>query len=144
MHTSAANLPYFYGKTHLRPFSGNFSNLYGKNKMEPPAKRKSARFLSSWTLPPGITASSKGPSFAYCKLYCTYDTSICPCPDFCLPCVFVSYAYEMYRNFIPCTCNLCIHPCFVGFGEVIFYDYLHKKNFFLGKKSSTQVWSKIL
>ena len=30
-------------------------------------KRKPARFLSSWTLPPGITASSKGPSFAYCK-----------------------------------------------------------------------------
>ena len=35
--------------------------------MEPPAKRKPARFLSSWTLPPGITASSKGPPFAYCK-----------------------------------------------------------------------------
>ena len=35
--------------------------------MEPPAKRKPARYLSSWTLPPGITASTKGPSFAYCK-----------------------------------------------------------------------------
>ena len=32
--------------------------------MEPPAKRKAARFLFSWTLPPGITASSNGPSFA--------------------------------------------------------------------------------
>ena len=40
------------------------------------------------------------------------------------PCVFVYY--EMYRNFIPCACNLCIHPCFVGFGDVIFYDYLQK------------------
>ena len=29
-------------------------------------------------------------------------------------------SYEMYRNFIPCACNLCIHLCFVGFGDVIF------------------------
>ena len=43
--------------------------------MEPPAKRKRARFLSSWTLPPGITASSKGPSFAYCK-FCKDNFSV--------------------------------------------------------------------
>ena len=43
--------------------------------MEPPAKRKPARFLSSWTLPPGITASSKGPSFAYCK-FCKDNFSV--------------------------------------------------------------------
>ena len=35
--------------------------------MEPPAKRKPARFLSSWILSPGITVSSKGPLFAYFK-----------------------------------------------------------------------------
>ena len=43
--------------------------------MEPPAKMKPARFLSSWTLPPGITASSKGPSFAYCK-FCKDNFSV--------------------------------------------------------------------
>ena len=46
--------------------------------MKPPAKRKPARFLSSWSLPPGITASSKGPSFAsfaYCK-FCKDDFSV--------------------------------------------------------------------
>ena len=43
--------------------------------MEPPAKRKPARFLSSWTLPPGITSSSKGPSFAYCK-FCNDNFSV--------------------------------------------------------------------
>ena len=47
---------------------------------------------------------------------------------------FVSYAYEMYRNFIPCACNLCIHPCFVGFGDVIFYNYLQKCALFRGEK----------
>ena len=59
---------------HLRLLSRNFCNLYEK-KMEPPAKRKLARFLSSWTLPPGITASSKGPSFAYCK-FCKDNFSV--------------------------------------------------------------------
>ena len=49
--------------------------------MEPPAKRKPATFLSSWTLPPGITASSKGPSFAYFK-FCKDNFSICLCTDF--------------------------------------------------------------
>ena len=43
--------------------------------MEPPAKRKPARFFYSWTLPPGITASSKGPSFAYCK-FCKDNFSV--------------------------------------------------------------------
>ena len=43
--------------------------------MEPPAKRKPARFFSSWTLPPGITASSKGPSFAYCE-FCKDNFSV--------------------------------------------------------------------
>ena len=77
--------------------------------------------------------------------YCTYDTNICLCTDFfCLPCVFVSYAYEIYRNFIPCACNLCVHPCFVGFGDVIFYDYLHTKMCSFPGESSMQIWSKIL
>ena len=98
--------------------------------MEPPAKRKPARFLSSWTLPPGITASSKIPSFAYCQ-FCKDNFSVTH--GGCLPCVFVSYAYEMYRNFISCACNLCIHPCFVGFGDVIFYNYLQKNVLFSGK-----------
>ena len=74
---------------------------------------------------------------------CTYDTSMSLHLFFCLPCVFVSHVYEMYRNFIPCACNLCIHPCFVGFGDVIFYD-LQKMYYFPRKKSSTQIWSKIL
>ena len=43
--------------------------MYRKNKKEPPAKRKAARYLSSWTLLPGITARGKGPSFAYCKFW---------------------------------------------------------------------------
>ena len=43
--------------------------------MEQPAKRKPARFLSSWTLPPGITVSSKGPLFAYCK-FCKDNFSV--------------------------------------------------------------------
>ena len=100
-------------------------------KWESPAKRKPAKFLSSWTLPPGFTVSSKGPSFAYCK-FCKDNFSVTH--GGCLPCIFVSYAYEMYRNFIPCACNLCIHPCFVGFGDVIFYDYLQKMCSFLGEK----------
>ena len=62
-------LPYFYGKTTYLRRSPEISAICTeKNKMEPPAKRKPARFLSSWTLPPGITASSKGLSFAYCKI----------------------------------------------------------------------------
>ena len=43
--------------------------------MVPPAKRKPAIFFSSWTLPPGITASSKGPSLAYCK-FCKDNFSV--------------------------------------------------------------------
>ena len=35
----------------------------------------------------------------------------------------------MYRNFVPYARNLCIHPCPVGFGDVIFYDYLQKMCF---------------
>ena len=93
-------LPYVYKKMHLRPLSGNFCNLYGLNKMEPPAKWKPARFLSSWTLPPGITASSKGPSFAYCK-FSKDNFSICLCTDifvfalhFCvmhMKCIVISF-----------------------------------------------------
>ena len=46
------------------------SNYVAVGSMEvPPAKRKKpARFMSTWTLPPGITASTRGPSFAYCRL----------------------------------------------------------------------------
>ena len=33
-----------------------------------------------------------------------------------------------------CGCNLCIHPCFVGFGNIIFYDYLQKNVLFSGGK----------
>ena len=137
-------LPYFYGKTHLRPLSGNFCNLYGKNKMGPPAKRKPARFLSSWTLPPGITASSKGPSFAYCK-FCKDNFSICLCTDFFfgLPCVFVSYAYEMYRNSIPC---LAISVSILVFLDLLtsYFMIIFKKCDLFWRKNSTQIWSKIL
>ena len=40
-----------------------------------PAKRKACRFLSTWTLPPWIAASSKGLSCAYCKL-CKEDFTV--------------------------------------------------------------------
>ena len=49
--------------------------MYRKNKKEPPAKSKAARYLSSWTLPPGITAKGKGPSFAYCQ-FCKDNFSV--------------------------------------------------------------------
>ena len=60
--------------THLSSALRKFLQ-FARGKNEPPSKSKPARFLSSRTLPPGITASSKGPSFAYCK-FCKDNFSV--------------------------------------------------------------------
>ena len=45
--------------------------------MEPLTKKEkpAACFLPSWTLPPGIQASSQGPLFAFCRL-CQHQFSV--------------------------------------------------------------------
>ena len=45
--------------------------------MEPLTKKEkpAACFMPSWTLPPGIKASSQGPSFAFCRL-CQHHFSV--------------------------------------------------------------------
>ena len=48
---------------------------------------------------------------------------------------FVSYAYEMYCNFIPCACNLCILVLL----DLVTSYFAQKKVLFRGK-NSTQIW----
>ena len=90
--------------------------------MEPPSKRKPARFLSSWTLPPGITASSKGATFAYCK-FCKDNFSVTHggCND--VKCHVQGKGNEkVLQGSVRESDNgviRCIHPCFVGFGYII-------------------------